>query len=152
MSETISNCLTRLSTSSYISNDERAFIITVRRPHRPDPTRGLLTDCYPVEALPQSTLDCFGELGSSLTVELMWGGTTLDNQMTSHFATNSTGGDMVQKLMVEDWKWERAYGGMSIHGEDTNRFDQYCDDGDWVGRWPDDSIAKHYTSSSSECC
>jgi hypothetical protein len=75
----------------------------------------MLIGCYLLEALLQSTLDCFfdqlcfAQLTSYLSSRVIWNGTTLDGTLKSHFSTNSTVGDMVKRLMVEEWVWRSEY-------------------------------------------
>ena len=77
---------------------------------------GVLNGCFVVEALLQSTLECFfdqqcfDEVTVLLSSTVLWNGTVLDDQMKSRFSPTTPVGEMLQVLMVEEWDWSSAYG------------------------------------------
>ena len=77
---------------------------------------GMQDGCFVVEALLQSTLECFfdqqcfDEVTVLLSSTVLWNGTVLDDQMKSRFSPTTPVGEMLQVLMVEEWDWSLAYG------------------------------------------
>ena len=77
--------------------------------------RGMYTGCYILESLLQSTLecfydhDCFHNLTSTMSNTVQPNVTLLDSLVRSNFSTTSTVGEMLEKLMVEEWQWTMLY-------------------------------------------
>ncbi|CAF3532469.1 unnamed protein product [Adineta steineri] len=73
------------------------------------PIPGLYTGCYIIEALLQSDLQCFYDqvcidnLLLYLGLSTLMNVTALDTSMLSQFLENSTIGDILDQLMVEEW-------------------------------------------------
>ncbi|CAF1025688.1 unnamed protein product [Adineta steineri] len=70
---------------------------------------GLYTGCYIIESLLQSDLQCFynqtciNKLQSYFQGSSLMNVTALDTSMSSQFLENSTIGDILDQLMVEEW-------------------------------------------------
>ena len=77
--------------------------------------RGMYTGCYILESLLQSSLecfyddDCFHNLTSTLSTTVQPNVTLLDPMIRSNYTTTSTVGEMLEKLMVEEWQWTMLY-------------------------------------------
>ena len=75
----------------------------------------MFTGCYVLESLLQSTLECFfdqqcfTDLTWTLSETVQPNVTILDAATASHFSTTSTVGEMLNRLMVEDWQWTTMY-------------------------------------------
>ncbi|CAF4276580.1 unnamed protein product, partial [Adineta steineri] len=76
---------------------------------------GFYTGCYVIEALLQSTLQCFydqnciDELQLYLTTASPMNATALDPFLSSQYAENSTIEHLLQSLMIEDWNSAQLY-------------------------------------------
>ncbi|CAF1480785.1 unnamed protein product [Adineta steineri] len=70
---------------------------------------GLYTGCYIIESLLQSDLQCFysqtciNQLQSYFQVSSLMNVTALDTSLSNQFLENSTIGDILDQLMVEEW-------------------------------------------------
>jgi hypothetical protein len=79
------------------------------------PVPGLYIGCYVVEALLQSTLECFynqtciNQLQSYLVWSSPMNVTALDSSLPSQYFINSTIQDLVDNLMVEQWNSSLMY-------------------------------------------
>ena len=79
--------------------------------------RGLFSGCYILEALLQSTLECFydqpcfDELTTALSQTIRPNVSILNATVPSNFSTTSTVGEMLSELMVEQWNWAVNYSG-----------------------------------------
>ncbi|CAM4790538.1 unnamed protein product [Rotaria magnacalcarata] len=73
--------------------------------------RGMRTGCYILEALLQSSLECFYDpicfesMMSYLNSTVIWNGTVMNRTTPSRFLTTSTVGDILDELMIEIWNW-----------------------------------------------
>jgi hypothetical protein len=78
---------------------------------------GVYTGCYIIESLLQSTLECFynqtciRELRSYLVLISPIIATALNSSLPSQYFINSTIEDLVNHLMVEEWKSSQMYDG-----------------------------------------
>jgi hypothetical protein len=78
---------------------------------------GVYTGCYVIEALIQSTLECFynqtciNELQSYLLSSSTMNVTALDSSLPTQYFINSTIEDLVDHLMVEQWNSSQIYDG-----------------------------------------
>ncbi|CAF0925957.1 unnamed protein product [Adineta steineri] len=76
---------------------------------------GFYTGCYVIEALLQSTLQCFydqnciDELQLYLTTASPMNATALDPSLSSQYSENSTIEHLLQSLMIEDWNSTQLY-------------------------------------------
>jgi hypothetical protein len=76
---------------------------------------GFYTGCYVIEALLQSTLQCFynqiciNELQSYLSSSLSMNITALDSSLPSQYFVNSTVEDLLNTLMIEEWNSTQLY-------------------------------------------
>ena len=77
--------------------------------------QGMFTGCYVLESLLQSTLECFydqqcfSRLTSALSQTVRANVSILDATAVSSFSTTSTVGEILNKLMVDDWQWKLMY-------------------------------------------
>ncbi|CAF2095911.1 unnamed protein product [Rotaria magnacalcarata] len=73
--------------------------------------RGMRTGCYILEALLQSSLECFYDpicfesMMSYLNSTVIWNGTVMNRTTPSRFLTTSAIGDILDELMIEIWNW-----------------------------------------------
>ncbi|CAF1183739.1 unnamed protein product [Rotaria magnacalcarata] len=73
--------------------------------------RGMYIGCYVLEALLQSSLECFydpicfNSVMSYLNSTVIWNGTVMNRTTPSRFLTTSTVGDILDELMIEIWNW-----------------------------------------------
>ncbi|CAF1020292.1 unnamed protein product [Adineta steineri] len=84
------------------------------------PLPGLYTGCYIIESLLQSSLQCFYDQACVDNLKIYLGSptfinvTALDILLSSQFLANSTIADVLEQLMVEEWKnssmYENYYG------------------------------------------
>ncbi len=80
---------------------------------------GFYTGCYVIESLLQSSLECFynqqciDELRAYMPLSSSMNVTALDSSLSNHYFINSTIEDLVDHLMIEQWKvspmYERYY-------------------------------------------
>ena len=72
------------------------------------PSRGMLAGCYPLEALLQSTLECFHQQGCIYLSTVL---PALDSESLSRsrFGINETTESIVSQLMVEDYEIRLSY-------------------------------------------
>ncbi|CAF4301907.1 unnamed protein product, partial [Adineta steineri] len=79
------------------------------------PLPGLYTGCYIIESLLQSNLQCFYDQACIDTVQSYLGSSTLINvtaldiSLSNQFLENSTVADILDQLMVEEWKNSSMY-------------------------------------------
>ena len=79
--------------------------------------RGMLTGCYTLEALLQSTLECFydqpcfDELTAALSQTIRPNVSILDATAASNFSATSKLGEILNELMAEKWIWAVNYSG-----------------------------------------
>ena len=79
--------------------------------------RGMFRGCYILEALLQSSLECFydqpcfDELTMALSQTIRPNVSILNATAASNFSVTSTVGEMLSQLMVEKWSWEVNYDG-----------------------------------------
>jgi hypothetical protein len=76
---------------------------------------GMYTGCYVIEGLLQSSLECFYNqtcfynlityMGPSSSLNA----TVMNSSASSQFSTTSTVGELLNNLMVEQWKWASTY-------------------------------------------
>ncbi|CAF3963028.1 unnamed protein product, partial [Adineta steineri] len=84
------------------------------------PLPGLYTGCYIIESLLQSSLQCFYDQACVDNLKIYLGSptfinvTALDISLSSQFLENSTVADVLEQLMIEEWKnssmYENYYG------------------------------------------
>ena len=76
---------------------------------------GMYVGCYVLEALLQSTFDCFygqscfDEMVSKMYPNATFQITAMDSSMPSRFSTNNTVQELFDQLMVEEWYWMPLY-------------------------------------------
>ena len=76
---------------------------------------GMYIGCYVLEALLQSSFDCFyhqscfDNMVSNMYPNATFHMTTMDPSLPSRFATNNTVQELFDELMVEEWSWEPLY-------------------------------------------
>jgi hypothetical protein len=76
---------------------------------------GMYTGCYVIEGLLQSSLECFYNqtcfynlityMGPSSSLNA----TVMNSSASSQFSTTSTVGELLNNLMVEQWRWSSTY-------------------------------------------
>ncbi|CAF3294627.1 unnamed protein product [Rotaria socialis] len=77
--------------------------------------RGMHIGCYVLEALLQSSLECFYDpicfdsLKFYLSSTVFWNGTVMNGTTPSRFLTTSTVGDILDELMIEIWNWTLTF-------------------------------------------
>ncbi|CAF4483551.1 unnamed protein product [Rotaria socialis] len=77
--------------------------------------RGMRMGCYVLEALLQSSLECFYDpicfdsLKFYLSSTVFWNGTVMNGTTPSRFLTTSTVGDILDELMIEIWNWTLTF-------------------------------------------
>ncbi|CAF3662078.1 unnamed protein product, partial [Adineta steineri] len=97
-------CITQSPIHDLVSSDNILFYVP-----------GLYTGCYTIESLLQSDLQCFynqtciNQLQSYFQVSSLMNVTALNISLSSQFSENSTVGDVLDQLMVEEWKNSSMY-------------------------------------------
>jgi hypothetical protein len=76
---------------------------------------GMYTGCYVIETLLQSSLECFYDqtcfhnLTTYRSPSSPLNATVMNSSAPSQFSTTSTVGELLNNLMVEQWKWASTY-------------------------------------------